>query len=109
VDFVSVHQYMHGQVKACPDYAGWRDARSTFTFGVERVAKILAAAGQPKMEMLVTETGVSGPASLGITNNTYKALWWSETLMNELAQPQVSYTFYWGTHSPWNYPSPIRS
>ena len=103
VDFVSVHQYMHGQVKSCPDYAGWRDARSTFTFGVERAAKILAAAGRPRMEMLVTETGVSGPAPLGIVNNTYKALWWFETLMNELAQPQVAYTFYWGTHSPWNY------
>ncbi len=103
VDFISVHQYMHGQVKACPDYAGWRDARSTFTFGVERAVKVLATAGQPKMEILVTETGVSGPASLGIVNNTYKALWWFETLMNELAQPQVSYTFYWGTHSPWNY------
>lgn len=103
VDFVSVHQYMHGQVKTCSDYAGWRDARSTFTFGVERAAKVLAAAGRPQMEMLVTETGVSGPATLGIVNHTYKALWWFETLMNELAQPQVTYTFYWGTHSPWNY------
>lgn len=103
VDFVSVHQYMHGQVKSCPDYAGWRDARSTFTFGVERAAKSLAAAGHPRMEMLVTETGVSGPPQLGIVNNTYKALWWFETLMNELTQPQVSYTFYWGTHSPWSY------
>jgi hypothetical protein len=103
VDFVSVHQYMHGQVKACPDYAGWRDSRSTFTFNVERAARTLAAAGRPQLEMLVTETGVSGPNSLGIVNNTYKALWWFETLMNELAQPQVSHTFYWGTHSPWNY------
>lgn len=103
VDFVSVHQYMHGQVKACPDYAGWRDARSTFTFGVERAVKTLAAAGRPEMEIVVTETGVSGPAPLGTVNNTYKALWWFETLMNELAQPPVSYTFYWGTHSPWNY------
>lgn len=103
VDFVSVHQYMHGQVKTCPDYAGWRDATGTFTFGVERAVRTLAAAGHPRMEILVTETGVSGPASLGTVNHTYKALWWFETLMNELAQPQVSYTFYWGTHSPWNY------
>jgi len=103
VDFASVHQYVWAWQKACPDYVGWRDCTDTFVSNVERAAKVLTEAGLPHVKLLVTETGVSGGAGLGQVNNTYKALWCFEVLMNELAHPSVAYSFYWGTHTPWDY------
>lgn len=103
IDFVSAHQYVHGAQKKCADYAGWRDAPDAFIHSLGNAERGMKAAGGKTAPILVTETGVTGPSSMGVINNTYKALWWFEMLMNELSHPLVKYTFYWGTHSPWNY------
>ncbi len=103
VDFASVHQYMWGSEKKCHDYAGWRDCPDSFVKNIEQAAKTLEAGGLTQTKLLVTETGVSGGSALGEVNNTYKALWCFEVLMNELAHPRVAYSFYWGTHTPWSY------
>jgi hypothetical protein len=103
VSFASVHQYMWSWQKTCPDYAGWRDCQDTFIKNIEKAAKALAEAGLPQAKLLVTETGVTGGVGLGQVNNTYKALWCFEVLMNELSHPSVAYAHYWGTHSPWDY------
>lgn len=103
IDFVSAHQYVHGAQKKCADYSGWRDSTDAFIHSLGNATRGMRAAGEKTVPILVTETGVTGPASMGIENNTYKALWWFEMLMNELSHPLVAHTFYWGTHSPWNY------
>lgn len=51
----------------------------------------------------MTETGITGaPGSAGTENNLWKSLWWLEVLMHQAQTPGVSYSFYWGTHSPWS-------
>lgn len=102
VDFASVHQYMFGWQNTCSNYAGWRDCKDTFVKNIEKAAKTIAPTGS-RIKLLVTETGVSGGRELGQINNTYKALWCFEVLMNEQAHPSVAYSFYWGTHTPWGF------
>jgi len=103
VDFISVHQYMWSWKATCVDYAGWRDCTDPFVKNIDQAAQALKRAGLPKVPLLVTETGVTGGRDLGETNNTYKALWNFEILVNQLSHPSVAYSFYWGTHSPWDY------
>ena len=112
VDFASVHQYAWGWKNVCDHYEGWRDCKDSFDTNIEQAAKTLKSAGLPDVKLLVTETGVTGGPKLGETNNTYKALWCFEVLMNQLIHPAVEYSFYWGTHSPWDFTSydqdPVR-
>lgn len=106
VDFVSAHQYMYKYIETCQGYERWRDHVDTYTPNISRMQKAVANSVKPDMDIVVTETGVT-PANkeLGTVNNTYKALWWFEVLMNELSIPNVAYTYYWGTHSPWRGPT----
>ena len=64
--------------------------------------RAILKSSKPDLKILITETGVT-PANdeLGKVNNTYKALWWFEVLMNEICVPNVSYSFFWGVHTPW--------
>lgn len=103
VDFASVHQYMWSWQKACSDFAGWRDCTDTFITNIEEASRVLAEAGLHGPRLLVTETGVTGGTGIGQVNNTYKALWCFEVLMNQLSHPGVAYAYYWGTHTPWNF------
>jgi len=103
VDFVSVHQYMENWQKTCANYDGWRDCKDSFVDNIENASKILATEGRPHVQLLVTETGISSSSNVGGINNTYKALWSFEIFMNELSTPSVAYTFFWGTHTPWDF------
>lgn len=103
VDFACVHQYMYAWQKTCSNYVGWRDCSGSFIKNINQAETAFKSAGLPQLKLLVTETGVTGGHALGEINNTYKALWCFEVLMNEISDPAVAYSFYWGTHSPWSY------
>jgi alpha-L-arabinofuranosidase len=103
VDFVSAHQYMWGFQDSCATYPLWKEYSNRFVPNIERMQNVVSKSSKPEMDIVITETGVS-PVNdkLGKINNTYKALWWFEVLMNEICVPNVSYSYYWGTHSPWS-------
>ena len=102
VDFTSCHQYMFPFIKTCTNYDMWSKSNEMYIPNVMKMQRAVNNVGANDMEILITETGVS-PAGrgLGDVSNTYKALWWFEVLMSELMVPNVSYAFFWGTHSPW--------
>ncbi len=105
IDFVSCHQYMWRYQKTCNTYSLWRECNDRFVPNVDKMQLAVSKSSKPKTEILVTETGVTpSNDALGKINNTYKALWWFEVLMNEIAAKNVSYLYYWGTHSPWSGP-----
>ncbi|TWT80470.1 Intracellular exo-alpha-(1-_5)-L-arabinofuranosidase [Planctomycetes bacterium CA13] len=110
IDFVSCHQYMYAYQKKCASYTLWKQCDEQFIPNVEKMQHAVTRSANPEMEIVITETGVT-PANetLGRINNTYKALWWFEVLMNELAVKNVSYVYYWGAHSPWSGPRDSNS
>ena len=103
IDFVSTHQYMHKFKDTDYDYNTWKNSTSMYIPNIVKMQKAVAKSSKPTMELLITETGVSaGNKPIGTINNTYKALWWFDVLMSEISQKNVAYSYFWGTHSPWN-------
>lgn len=102
IDFTSCHQYMWPYLKTCNNYESWRDHQDNYIPNVVKMQKAVRNSQKPTMEIVITETGVS-PAGKGMgnVNNVNKALWYFEVLMNEISQPNVAYSYFWGTHSPW--------
>jgi hypothetical protein len=96
---------MCGVQEQCSSYELWKEYTGGFIPNVHRMQKAVSGSSKPKLEIVITETGIS-PANdiLGRRNNTYKALWWFEVLMNEIATKNVSYVYNWGSHSPWGGP-----
>jgi len=81
----------------------WKEHKSNYIPNVVKMQKAVRNSAKPNMEIVITETGVS-PAGKGMgnVNNVNKALWYFEVLMNEISQPNVAYSYFWGTHSPWD-------
>jgi len=102
IDFTSCHQYMWKYIKTCTNYELWRDHQDNYIPNVRKMQNVVANSVKPAMEIVITETGVSPDQGLGSTNNVYKALWYFDVLMNEISQPNVAYSYFWGTHSPWD-------
>ncbi|MFI3306654.1 MAG: hypothetical protein R3Y68_09115, partial [Rikenellaceae bacterium] len=102
VDFTSCHQYLWSFIDDCKDYELWSKYDGAYIRNVTNMQTAVSKSSKPDMEILITETGVS-PAKQGMgnVNNTYKALWWFELLMSQLSVKNVSYSYNWGTHSPW--------
>ncbi len=101
IDFTSVHQYMWPYVKTITNYELWKEHQSTYIPNVEKMQKAVSNSPKSNLEIVITETGVSPDRGLGSVNNVYKGLWYFEVLMNEISQPNVAYSYFWGTHSPW--------
>tara|TARA_B100000809_G_scaffold266930_1_gene333186 strand:- start:25341 stop:26783 length:1443 start_codon:yes stop_codon:yes gene_type:complete len=103
IDFISCHQYMWPYVKTCKNYELWKENKDDYLKNVKKMQNAVAKSSKPKLEILITETGVSpSNKGMGSSNNVYKALWYFELLMNEIHQPNVAYSYFWGTHSPWS-------
>jgi alpha-L-arabinofuranosidase len=111
IDFSCVHQYMffYGSKKAAEGwkvnaFKAWQKTSSTEGYGnLAKAQKFYKKANREDLELVVTETGITGnPKNSGRENNLWKALWWFEVLMYEIKMPGVSYSYYWGTHSPWS-------
>jgi len=103
IDFTSCHQYMWKYLETCKTYDLWKEHKSNYIPNVVKMQKAVRNSAKPNMEIVITETGVA-PAGKGMgnVNNVNKALWYFEVLMNEISQPNVAYSYFWGTHSPWD-------
>lgn len=102
IDFTSCHQYMWPYKSTVKNYTQWKDHVNQYIPNVVKMQRSVQNSAKPDMEIVITESGVSpSNQGMGNVNNVYKALWWFEVLMNEISQPNVAYSYFWGTHSPW--------
>ena len=103
VNFTSCHQYMFFFKKTCGTYDKWRAFNGSFIPNVAKMQKAIEKAGRQDLEIVVTETGIT---SSGYKfNNVHAGLWWFEVATQEMKMPNVAYSFFWGTHSPWHGPN----
>ncbi len=103
VDFTSAHQYMWAFKESCKDYDLWSKNDESYIKNINAMQRAVSNSSAPDMEIVITESGISPSGQgMGSINNTYKALWWFELLMSELSVRNVSYSYNWGTHSPWS-------
>lgn len=104
VSFVSAHQYTFNQPFTEKGYEGWKEQTNVEIRNIRKTQSLLLEKPEYKdVEIMITETGATGgkwPESR--TNDLYKALYWFEMNMEELILPNVRYSFFWGTHSPWS-------
>lgn len=103
IDFVSAHQYMWSFQTTCATYALWKENTESYIPNVTDMNNAILASSKSSMELVITETGVT-PANtaIGSVNNIYKSLWYFQVLMNQVKTSNVAYSYFWGTHSPWN-------
>lgn len=103
VGFISAHQYAFNQPFSEKGYEGWKELGKVENRNVQKMQNLLNDQPSYKdVSIMITETGATGgkwPENR--TNDLYKALYWFEMNMEELVQPNVKYSFFWGTHSPW--------
>ncbi|MCX6309082.1 MAG: T9SS type A sorting domain-containing protein [Bacteroidia bacterium] len=102
--FISTHNYQFGSKVAAGGFRNWYKDNGILATNTEASQKMLDAnfANRPNIEIHVTETNVTGGEFPDISNlDIYKALYWFEMDMNQLAEKNVKYTYFWGTHSPW--------
>jgi alpha-L-arabinofuranosidase len=104
VSFVSAHQYTFNQPFTEKGYEGWKEQVNVELRNIRRTQSLLLEKPEYKnIEIMITETGSTGGKwPEGRTNDLYKALNWFEMNMEELLLPNVKYSFFWGTHSPWS-------
>ncbi|PCI35302.1 MAG: hypothetical protein COB60_03185 [Flavobacteriaceae bacterium] len=102
IDFTSSHQYMWPYIKTITNYDLWKTHQDTYIPNIKKMQKAVRNSQKPNLEIVITETGVSPDKGMGSVNNVYKALWYFDVLMNEISQPNVAYSYFWGTHSPWD-------
>jgi alpha-L-arabinofuranosidase len=102
IDFTSSHQYMWPYIKSCTNYELWKDHEDNYIPNVKKMQNAVSNSIKPTMEIVITETGVSPDEGMESINNVYKALWYFDVLMNEISQKNVAYSYFWGTHSPWD-------
>lgn len=103
--FVSTHNYQYGSAAAEGGYRSWyKDNSITVGNSVATQTMLTASfSNRPELEIHITETNVTGGDFPDMTNiDIYKALYWFEMDMNQLALKNVKYTYYWGSHNPWN-------
>ncbi|MCX6309085.1 MAG: hypothetical protein NTY32_09770, partial [Bacteroidia bacterium] len=104
VGFISAHQYTFNQKFAESGFEGWKNNAEVPIQNIRKMQNLLNSEPKYKdVELLITETGSTGAKwPEGRTNDLYKALNWFEMNMEELVLPNVKYSFFWGTHSPWS-------
>lgn len=104
VSFISAHQYTFNQAFAERGYEGWKNQPEALIPNIRKMRKLLNEKPEyADIELMITETGaIGGEWPDKRTNDLYKSLYWFEMNMEELLSPNVKYTFFWSTHSPWN-------
>ena len=104
VSFISAHQYAFNQKFAETGYEGWKELTELPIKNVRGMQNLLDSKPEYKdLKIMITETGATGGKwPDGRTNDLYKSLYWFEMNMEEISLPNVKYSFFWGTHSPWN-------
>lgn len=103
--FVSTHNYLFNSTIAPGGYRSWYQTTGLMITNTVETQNMLSSAfsDRPEIEMLVTETNVTGGDFPDMGNiDLYKALCWFEMDMNHLALKNTRYTYFWGSHSPWS-------
>jgi alpha-L-arabinofuranosidase len=103
IDFMTCHQYLWFGGSETEGYSAWKDYGVNIIPNITKRYNTIKNSSKPNLEMFLTETGVTGgkyPDS--DVFNLYKGLILFEMQMEEIQIPNVKYTFYWGTHSPWD-------
>lgn len=103
VGFVSAHQYAFNQEFAETGYDGWKELTAIELRNIRRMQQLLLEKPEYKsIPLMITETGATGGKwPEGRVNDLYKALYWFEMNMEQLLLPNVKYSFFWSTHTPW--------
>lgn len=102
--FISTHNYQFNSTVAAGGFRTWYKDNSILATNVYNTQNMLNTyfANRPDIEILVTETNATGGDYPDVSSiDIYKALYWFEMDMNEIAQKNVKYTYLWGSHSPW--------
>jgi alpha-L-arabinofuranosidase len=103
VNFITCHQYLWFGGSETEAYDVWKNYGSNLIPNITKNKNYVHASSKPELEIFITETGITGgkyPDS--DVFNLYKALILFEMQMEQISTPNVKYTFYWGTHLPWN-------
>ena len=109
VDFLTAHQYLYGYDPSDTlTYNVWKNHTGYHRKNPLNAYDRAVAKNRPDMEIVITESGTTPMGKWhdandvnATQNDLLRSLVWFEQAMGLQSAPNVSYTLYWGTRSPW--------
>lgn len=104
IDFICVHNYLYNYNWRNENYEGWKNATDILVNNVEKCQNAVNKSSIPDIEIHVTEMN-SRPWKDNLDNDDiFRALAYGEMVLNAFSFEDVTATYVWNTHGPWDGP-----
>jgi alpha-L-arabinofuranosidase len=104
IDFVCVHNYLYKYDWRNQDYEGWKNTDDILVNNVEKCQNAVNNSSIPDTEIHVTEMNSRPWKNKSDSDDLFRALAYSEMMLNASSFEDVKATYVWNTHGPWDGP-----
>lgn len=104
IDFVCVHNYLYKYDWRNQDYEGWKNTSDILVNNVEKCQNAVNNSSIPDTEIHVTEMNSRPWKNKSDSDDLFRALAYSEMMLNATSFEDVKATYVWNTHGPWDGP-----
>jgi alpha-L-arabinofuranosidase len=104
IDFICVHNYLYKYDWRNLGYEGWKNTSDILVNNVEECQNAVNNSLIPDTEIHVTEMNSRPWKDNSDSDDLFRALVYSEMVLNATSFEDVKATYVWNTHGPWNGP-----
>ena len=104
IDFICVHNYLYSYDWRNLGYEGWKNTSDILVNNVEECQNAVNNSSIPDTEIHVTEMNSRPWKNKSDSDDLFRALAYSEMVLNATSFEDVKATYVWNTHGPWNGP-----
>lgn len=104
IDFICVHNYLYKYDWRNLGYEGWKNTTDILVNNVEKCQNAVNNSSIPDTEIHVTEMNSRPWKDNSDSDDLFRAIAYSEMVLNATSFEDVKATYVWNTHGPWNGP-----
>jgi alpha-L-arabinofuranosidase len=101
IDFICVHNYLYKYDWRNQDYEGWKNTTDILVDNVKKCQNAVSNSSIPDTEIHVTEMNSRPWKNKSDSDDLFRALAYSEMMLNASSFEDVKATYVWNSHSPW--------
>lgn len=105
IDFICVHNYLYHCNWRFENYEGWKNATDILVNNVEKCQNAVNNSSIPDIEIHVTEINSRPWDNKSDNDDIFRALAYGEMVLNACSFEDVTATYVWNTHGPWDGPN----
>jgi len=102
IDFTCVHNYLYKYDWRNQDYEGWKNTSDNMVGNVEKCQNAVSNSTIPDIEIHVTEMNSRPWSDKSDNDDLFRALAYAEMVFNACSFKNVTATYAWNTHGPWD-------